>query len=311
MRQPRPHSRPVQFFFMHLGTLIGIVVYITLGERGAWSAEGTGHALRMALGAHTAYLLLAVWQGEMKQFDVGFWLLFALGALAAATGATPVLALYQRYAGALVFTTLTLTALVPLLAGRTPFTVYHGLRQAPRWQWRTPTFLQIARVMAAFWVLVFAAAAVLCVLRPADPMFTFAYPNLLVFLVGMPAGWWLPPLWLRRFPPPLPDDAEPLIMVLPFVFDAAAAGDVRAVIQFHVSGREPGDYWLRIAERRCESFEGTASTANLTVHTPDHVWVDIAHGRLDGTQALLEGKYRVEGDASVLVKFQEWFGGRP
>lgn len=307
MQEPRPHSRPVRFFFMHLGTLIGVVVYIVLGERAGWTTAGVEHALRMALGVHTTYMLLAFWRGELKQFDVGFWLLFALGVLAAALGATPVLALYQRYAGTLIFTTLALTALVPLLAGRTPFTVYHGLRQAPRWQWRTASFLQVARVMAAFWVLVFAAAAALCALRPADPMFTFVYPNLLVFLIGMPAGRWLPPLWLRRFPPPLPDSAAPLIMGLPFVFDAAAAGDARAVIQFRVSGATPGDYWLRVADRRCESFEGTAPEADLTVHTPDHVWVGIAHGRLDGAQALTEGKYRVEGDALVLAKLQVWF----
>ena len=307
MQQPRPHGRLVRFFFMHLGTLIGIVVYIVLGERAGWTAAGVGHALRMALGAHTAYVLLAFWQGEVKQFDVGFWLLFALGVLAAALGVTPVLALYQRYAGALIFTTLALTALVPLLAGRTPFTVYHALRQTPRWQWRTASFHEIARVMAGFWAIVFAAAAALCVLRPTDPTFTFVYPNLLVFLVGMPAAWWLPPLWLRRFPPPLPDRAEPLIMGLPFVFDAAEAGEARAVVQFHVSGDEPGAYWLRVADRRCESFEGTAPAADLTVHTPDYVWVGIAHGRVDGAQALVDGQYRVEGDALVLAKLQEWF----
>jgi hypothetical protein len=165
--------------------------------------------------------------------------------------------------------------------------------------------------MAAFWVCVFAAAVVLCAIRPADPTFTFVYPNLLIFLVGVPAAWWLPPLWLRFFPAALPDRAEPLIMALPFVFDAAAAGDTRAVIQFHVSGGEPGDYWLRIAESRCETFEGVASGADLTLHTPDHVWVDIAHGRLDGAQALIEGKYRAEGDAALLAKFPEWFRAQP
>jgi hypothetical protein len=307
MQEPRPHGRLARFFFMHLGTLIGILVYLVLGERAAWSADGVARALWTAFAAHTAYVALAFTQGEIKQFDVGFWLLFAVGALAAAVGATPLLALFQRYAGALIFTTLTLTALVPLLLGRTPFTVYHAVRQTPRWQWRTPSFREVCRVMAWFWVLVFAAGAALCIARPTDPMFTLVYPNLLVFLIGMPAGRWLPPLWLRRFPPPLPDRAEELIMGMPFALDAAAARDARAVIQFRVSGDQPGDYWLRLDSGQCESFEGSAPRPDLVVHTPDEVWVGIAHGRLDGTQALLQGKYRVEGDFSMLAKLQQWF----
>lgn len=307
IQEPHPHGRLVRFFFMHLGTVIGIVVYLVLGERAAWSADGVARAIWTAFAVHTAYAALALTQGELKQFDLGFWLLFAGGAIAAALGATPVLALFQRYAGALIFTTLTLTALVPLLLGRTPFTVYHAVRQTPRWQWRTPSFREVCRVMAGFWVLLFVAAAALCVARPTDPVFTLVYPNLLVFLIGMPAGRWLPPLWLRRFPPPLPDTAEALIMGMPLALDAAAARDARAVIQFRVSGKEPGDYWLRVEGGRSESFEGTAQRADLTVHTPDHVWVGIAHGRLDGARALLEGKYRAEGDLSVLTKLQEWF----
>jgi hypothetical protein len=307
MQEPRPHGRLARFFFMHLGTLIGIVVYIVLGEAAAWSADGVARALWAALGVHSAYMAVAFTHGELKQFDVAFWLLYATGALAAAGGASPVLGLFQRYAGALIFSTLTLTALVPLLLGRTPFTVYHALRQAPRWQWRTPSFREVCRVMAWFWVLVFAVGAALCIARPTDPMFTLVYPNLLVFLIGLPAGRWLPPLWLQRFPPPLPDTAEALIMGMPFALDPVAARDARAVIEFRVSGDAPGNYWLQVGGGRCESFEGRAERPDLVVHTPDHVWVGIAHGRLDGTQALLQGQYRAEGDLSMLAKLQQWF----
>jgi len=292
---------------MHLGTLLGIVVYIVLGERGGWTTAGVAHALRTALGVHTLYMVVAGWRGELKQFDVGFWLLFATGALAAATGASPVLELFQRHAGALIFTTMALTAAVPLLLGREPFTVYHGLRTTPRWQWETPSFRVITRVMAGFWVFVFAAGAASCVARPHDPLFTFVYPNLLIFLIGLPAGRWLPALWLRFFPAPLPETAGPLIMGLPFVFDPAAAGDARALVQYRVNGPAPGDYWVRVEGGRCESFEGVVDRPDLTIHTPHDVWVDITHGRLDGAQALMEGRYRADGDLSVLRNLPAWF----
>jgi hypothetical protein len=124
----------------------------------------------------------------------------------------------------------------------------------------------------------------------------------------MGLGRRLPDLWIRRFPAPIPDSAGPLIMGMPFVFDPAQAGTERAVIQFRVSGNEPGDYWLRVEDGRCDSFEGTAPAPDLTIHTPGDVWVDIARGRLDGTQALLESRYRVEGTTGLLLELPRWFG---
>jgi hypothetical protein len=303
----RPLPRPVRFFFMHLGSLVGVVAYVVVSERAGYSAEGVGRALWIALGVHGAYALVARAAGELKHFDVSFGLLWAVGAVAAAAGVAPVLALYQRYSAVLIFGTLALTAAVPLLLGRSPFTMYFAVRQAPRWQHRTPAFAAINRVMSGFWALVFVAGVLLAAARPADPTFTFVLPNLLVLLVGLPAAIWLPPLYLRLYPPAVPDAAEPLIMGMPLAFDRTAAGDTRAVVQFRVTGPAPGDYWLRVADGRCESFEGTAPAPDLTVTTPDAVWVRIARGELDGGRALADGLYAVDGDLLVLAKLGQWF----
>jgi putative sterol carrier protein len=99
-------------------------------------------------------------------------------------------------------------------------------------------------------------------------------------------------------------------MGMPFAFNARAARGVEATIQFHVSGDEPGAYYLRVARGRCESFAGTAHAPNVTVHTPGDVWVRIAHGELDGTQAIERGLYRVEGDLTTFVSIQTWFPPR-
>jgi hypothetical protein len=291
--------------------LFSIIVYFTVFERSGRTIAGLTHALWVALGLHTTYLLFARWHGELKQFDVGFWLFLAIGAFSSVVGLDAVLAVYQRYSPALLFTMFGLVAVIPLLLGLEPFTVWFAVRQTPRWQHRTPAFAIISRVLAVFWALVFFTAATLCALRPTDPMFTAVFPNLLVLLVGLPSNQWLPPLWFKLFPSPSPDAAEPLIMGMPFVFDRTAAADARAVIQFRVSGEEPGDYWVRVAGGRCESFEGVAPSADLTVHTPDHVWVGIVRGEVDGGQALMEQRYRVEGDPMLLAKLRDWFpGGR-
>jgi len=99
-------------------------------------------------------------------------------------------------------------------------------------------------------------------------------------------------------------------MGMPMVFDRKAARDTRASIQFRVSGNEPGDYYLAIARGKCRSFEGIAPAADLTVYTPDTVWMGIVRGELDGERALQEGLYRAEGDFALLAKLREWFPAR-
>ncbi len=297
----------MHFFFMHLGTLIGIIVYFQVLERGYYTPEAVRSATVAGLVVHGIYMAVARWRGYLKQLDVGVWLLFAFGATCAFAGIEPVVGLFQRYSPGLLFTALGLTALIPLLLGRETFTYFYGRRHSPRWQQSLPEFAAINRVMTAFWTLTFFGAAAITLIAPTDPMFTVVYPNLLVLLVGIPAQFWLPGLYLKVYPPGLPTSAEALIMSMPFVFDPKAAGETKAHIQFRVSGDQPGDYYLRILRGRCESFEGVAKTPDLTVHTPPAVWMQIARGELDGNKALMEGLYRAEGDYLLLAKMPELF----
>jgi hypothetical protein len=300
----------MQFFFMHVGSFVAVLVYFNLCDRAGYSATGVAHALAVALGVMSAYVMLAWSQGELKQFDFSLWSLFAVGTLAARAGVAPVLWLFQRYSPALVFLTLGLTALIPLLLGRETFTYYFARRQVPRWQLKLPEFAAVSRVMTAYWAVLFFTAAAIAGSAPTDWRFTLLYPNLLVFGVGVTAILWLPPLYFKIFPPGLPEDVEPLVMGMPMAFDRRAAGDTRASIQFHVSGAEAGAYHVRIARGRCHSFEGLAPAPDLTVYTPDTVWVRVARGELDGGKALAEGLYRAEGDLAVLAKMGEWFPAR-
>ena len=312
MPNPRPPAidRAVRFFFMHLGSLVAVIVYFHLCAASDYRADGVRAALLTALIVKSGYMAIAYWQGEHKHFDFGIWTMFAVGTAAAYLGIDPVFELFHAYSPAILFTTLGLTAVVPPLFGAEPFTYYFARRQLPRWQLKTREFFVVSRVMMAYWAVIFFAAAALCAHAPRDPLFTFLYPNLLVFAVGIPAQWWLPPLFFRLFPPKLPRAIEPLIMGMPMIFDAKAAAGATASIQFRVSGADAGAYWLRIAGGRCESFEGVADRADLTVHTPDSVWVRIVHGELDGGRALADGLYRVEGDPLVLAKLSQWFARR-
>jgi putative sterol carrier protein len=98
-----------------------------------------------------------------------------------------------------------------------------------------------------------------------------------------------------------------IIAGMPTVFDAEAAGDLAADIQFDISGREPGSYYLHIEAGTCSFLEGEADSPSLTIHTPSEVWLAVSRGEIDGQAALVQGKYTVEGDFNLLLKFNEMF----
>ena len=100
-----------------------------------------------------------------------------------------------------------------------------------------------------------------------------------------------------------------LVAGMATAFDPEAGGDLEAVIQFEVEDEEPGRYYLHIAKGRCRAYEGVHSSPTLTIRTPAAVWMGIAEGRLDGAQAMMEGRYTVEGEMGLLLRLRHLFPG--
>jgi len=94
---------------------------------------------------------------------------------------------------------------------------------------------------------------------------------------------------------------------MPTVFNADAAGDLCADIQFVVSGEEPGAYYLHIEAGACTFHEGESESPTLTIKTPSEIWLAISRDEMDGQAAFMEQKYTVEGDFSLLLKLNEFF----
>ena len=161
----RTTNRAARFFFMHLGSLVAVIVYFTLGNRAGWSVEGVRTALLVALVVKTGYMAVAWRQGELKHFDFALWTLFALGTVLTSAGVGWGLRLFRVYSPALVFTAFGLSAIGPLVLGWEPFTLYYARRQTPAWQQKAPQFAAITRVMAAFWALIFFVATLGCCVK--------------------------------------------------------------------------------------------------------------------------------------------------
>ncbi|MCP3984213.1 MAG: SCP2 sterol-binding domain-containing protein [bacterium] len=297
-------------FFVHVGSFVAVIVYFVVLGRAADPETGVAVALPTALAVMTGYMLWARHVRLLKQFDFGLWTMFAVGTAAVHGGSEGARSLFASYSPAILFFTLATVALLPLLLGRETFTVFFARRGTPAWQQKTRDFVVINRIIAGWFGALFLTAAALVTWAPHDFRFSIVYPNLLIFVIGMPTQLWFPPLYLRIFGPHPPESVETAILGMPLTFDAKAAGEARATIQFRVTGEEGGDYWMRVGDGACESSEGEASAADLVIHTPDAVWLGIARGEIDPAQALLDQQYSIEGDSAILLSFGEWFPSR-
>jgi len=94
---------------------------------------------------------------------------------------------------------------------------------------------------------------------------------------------------------------------MPMMFRPEAAGDLRAVIQFNVTGPEPGLYYLTIDSGDCLFSKGPASNPTLTIKTPSEIWLQISSGQMSGQDAMFKGLYTVDGDAGLLLRMGELF----
>ncbi len=48
--------------------------------------------------------------------------------------------------------------------------------------------------------------------------------------------------------------------------------------------------------------------ADLTIEAPFEIWMDILTRKADGTQMLIDGKYKIEGNSDLLANMTKYFG---
>lgn len=85
------------------------------------------------------------------------------------------------------------------------------------------------------------------------------------------------------------------------------AKDLNATIQFHVSGEGGGNYYLSIADGKCDFSADTTPDPTLTINTPADVWLKIARKEMNGALALATGKYKASGKMPLLMKMDKFF----
>jgi len=100
------------------------------------------------------------------------------------------------------------------------------------------------------------------------------------------------------------EDMRLLLRGMAIKFNAQVARDLKATIQFEVTGKQTGNWFFIIENGRCILNDGRADSPTLTITTPLEVWLAIANKEIDGQKAFMEGKYAAEGDLSLLMRLK-------
>ena len=185
--------------------------------------------------------------------------------------------------------------------------------------------------MTYVWAGIFAFSAVLS-LYPA--VITRAViPLGIILCVGLPFNLRFPDFYLKRLGLPalkemketaleenaarktgplsehLPESAWQAVSAMPDVFRPEAAGDLKAVIGFDVSGSEEFKAYLHIKNGTCVLEDQLSREPDLTIRTPSRVWLAIARKELSGQKALMSGAYTADGNLGLLMKMEDLFAG--
>lgn len=91
------------------------------------------------------------------------------------------------------------------------------------------------------------------------------------------------------------------------IYNPAKAGDFEGIFQFDITGDQTGKCYLEIKDQQCTFNEGEAEKPDIIIHTPWDVWLSISKGEISGQDALMQGKYTVDGDLGLMLKMQEIF----
>ncbi len=242
----------------------------------------------------------------------------------------------------LLYLMLLITATAPQLLGRKPFTTFFAQRRTPEAVRATDIYKRITLNMAWVWAAIFALCLLISLApvvfpaiashRLAALIFTTFLPMVLNLGIGLPFTMRYPDYYQRKnginpagqpnqltkekamssgsdqaTGPLSVDNCRDLLKIMPQGFNPQAAGDLKATLQFHVSGDDTFSAYLEIADGACIHHEGEAAQPDLVIDTPGQVWLDISQGRLNGQEAFFKGLYKVNGDFAILMKLKDLF----
>ncbi len=94
---------------------------------------------------------------------------------------------------------------------------------------------------------------------------------------------------------------------LPQYFIPEKAAGVDATIQLNLTGNEGGEWAVLIHDQQLEVVPGEVSNPRLVLSGDAQDVLQVLSGRMDGMRALMQGKFKVQGDMSLAMKMAGMF----
>ena len=82
---------------------------------------------------------------------------------------------------------------------------------------------------------------------------------------------------------------------------------VDAVIQYHLTGEDAGDWIVTIHDGKCSVQEGVAENPKMSLTADAHEFRDILLGKINGMYAFMQGKLKLSGDLNLAMKLTTFF----
>ncbi|MBI5967151.1 MAG: hypothetical protein HY882_04745 [Deltaproteobacteria bacterium] len=160
--------------------------------------------------------------------------------------------IFVDHSVALLYFTLFLMTLLPQLMGYEPFTYTVAKQWYPETVWGTPDFRFLNYRITYVWSGLFFACFLSSYLGRGKPLYSIVIPCALCIGIGVVFSKKYPDYYLKRkyrvspeAAAAVPDTAGKLIEGMPSAFDPTAAGDLRAEIQFDISGKGGGKWMFQ------------------------------------------------------------------
>ena len=100
---------------------------------------------------------------------------------------------------------------------------------------------------------------------------------------------------------------EEMMNRMPKAFLPDKAEGVEAVIQYHLSGAEAGDWVVTIGDGQCVVERGTTEEATMTLKADSQDYKDIILGKLDPMTAFMQQKVKLTGNLNMALGLTKYF----
>ncbi len=85
------------------------------------------------------------------------------------------------------------------------------------------------------------------------------------------------------------------------------AAGLEAIVQYHLTGDEGGDFIINIKDDKCSVSEGVAEDPVMTMTADGIYFRDVLLGKEDGMKGFMDGKLQLAGDLNLAMKLTSFF----